>query len=474
MPTGDALIVGQPNGADGLTQLLAQNTEDQTFNETVVLSVRPAPVNPGSVEFLRKTVDGIHGISNRGGTGVLGVAGDTVGQGPIGTGVIGVGGVSVGESKGGPGAFGAGGGSKSTDEGGVGVVGKGGERNGVGVVGVGVGEADGVVGICGADDTQASKSGVIGFNGAKGPGVAGFNTANTAGGAGVAGESTAGDGVVGACHADDKSGVVGFNSAGGPGVAGFNTGFGAGPGIVGDSTAGDGVVGTSRVRHKSGVIGRNLGEGPAVAGFCVSKGVAILGVAPSSASHPGAIVAGDGTLAGRFVGGVVVEGAEIIVGSLVVLGLKSAAVPHADGSHRLLYSVESPESWFEDFGEGKLVKGKATVRLAKDFAAVVKTKNYHVFLNAYGDSNGLYVTRRVAGGFEVREQNRGTASLTFSYRVVAKRKDVTATRLLKVKFPKTTRPKLESRLPRVQLPKIKARTFESISRIPSIPSKKKR
>ena len=46
-----------------------------------------------------------------------------------------------------------------------------------------------------------------------------------------------------------------------------------------------------------------------------------------------------------------------------------AAVSHPDGSHRLLYSLESPESWFEDFGEARLVDGKAEVRLDPDFAA---------------------------------------------------------------------------------------------------------
>jgi len=34
----------------------------------------------------------------------------------------------------------------------------------------------------------------------------------------------------------------------------------------------------------------------------------------------------------------------------VIGGPKSAAVPHPDGTLRRLYCVESPESWFEDFG----------------------------------------------------------------------------------------------------------------------------
>ena len=65
---------------------------------------------------------------------------------------------------------------------------------------------------------------------------------------------------------------------------------------------------------------------------------------------------------------------------VVVGGAKSAAVPHPDGSHRLLYCVESPESWFEDFGEGQLACGKAEVTINPDFAAVADMEKYHVFV----------------------------------------------------------------------------------------------
>src|SRR5262249_37783980 len=105
------------------------------------------------------------------------------------------------------------------------------------------------------------------------------------------------------------------------------------------------------------------------------------------------------------------------------------------GFHRLLYCMESPECWYEDFGEAKLSKGKAKVMLAADFASAVDTNQYHVFLTAYGDSNGLFVSKRTAKGFEVREQNGGSSTIRFSYRIVSHRKDVTAKRMAKVKLP---------------------------------------
>jgi hypothetical protein len=45
-------------------------------------------------------------------------------------------------------------------------------------------------------------------------------------------------------------------------------------------------------------------------------------------------------------------------------------------------------------------------------------------LTPEGDSRGLYIRKRSASGFEVREQQGGRSSLTFSYRVVARRFDL--------------------------------------------------
>jgi hypothetical protein len=85
--------------------------------------------------------------------------------------------------------------------------------------------------------------------------------------------------------------------------------------------------------------------------------------------------------------------------------------------------MESPESWIEDFGTRQLVDGKAEVRLDPDFAAVVQTDAYHVFLTGHDEqADALVVTSRGAGGFTVTERRGGTSSGTFSYRVVARPK----------------------------------------------------
>ena len=111
---------------------------------------------------------------------------------------------------------------------------------------------------------------------------------------------------------------------------------------------------------------------------------------------------------------------------------KSAYVQHPDGSQRRLYCHETPEPYFEDVGRAQLINGHAQVRLDQDFAAIVRSDNYHVYLTPEADSKGLYVTAVSATGFEVREQQAGTSSLPFSYRIMARRKDMAGPRFERV------------------------------------------
>src|SRR5262249_45734925 len=101
---------------------------------------------------------------------------------------------------------------------------------------------------------------------------------------------------------------------------------------------------------------------------------------------------------------------------------KRAVVPFPDGTQRVLHCMESPEPWFEDFGAARLRRGRATVKLDADFAKVIKRGDYKVFLTLEGDCRGLYVRRKSAANFEVRELMGGKSSVAFSYRVVGRRK----------------------------------------------------
>jgi hypothetical protein len=87
----------------------------------------------------------------------------------------------------------------------------------------------------------------------------------------------------------------------------------------------------------------------------------------------------------------------------------------------------------EDFGSGSVVDGKAVVSLDPAFAATVSgDASYKVFITPNGDSNGLYVTAKTASGFEVHESKGGTSSLSFDYRIVAKRAGYEGQRMVDV------------------------------------------
>ena len=101
-----------------------------------------------------------------------------------------------------------------------------------------------------------------------------------------------------------------------------------------------------------------------------------------------------------------------------------------------MYAVEAPDSWFEDVGRAQLRHGAARVAIDPDFATVSGlADDYHVFLTPEGQSNGLYVTGRSLGGFEVREQEEGNAEISFSYRIMTRRTDVRTKRLEPIELP---------------------------------------
>jgi len=120
----------------------------------------------------------------------------------------------------------------------------------------------------------------------------------------------------------------------------------------------------------------------------------------------------------------------IVHSNFVATGSKSSAVDTASHGKRLMYAIESPENWFEDFGTGKLSKGKAIIELEPIFAQTVSVESeYHVFLTPRQDCGGLYVVNQTARGFEVREAKGGRGNFSFDYRIVAKRRGYEKIRL---------------------------------------------
>jgi hypothetical protein len=222
-------------------------------------------------------------------------------------------------------------------------------------------------------------------------------------------------GIYGTSTGINSYGVYGINSSnigvyGNGGSVGVE---GVGPiGVYGSSNAGTGVYGTGTT---NGLYGHSL----------ISGAKAIYGEAFGGA--------GNNNYAGYFDGNVRIDG------NFSVSGTKSAVVNTKDYGNRLLYAVESPENWFEDFGTGQLVNGTAFISIEPIFAQTVNlSEDYHVFLTPVCETAILtFVTQKTSTGFSVSgvTLDNQPSQCSFDYRIVAKRLGYEDTRLAEQDMP---------------------------------------
>jgi hypothetical protein len=119
--------------------------------------------------------------------------------------------------------------------------------------------------------------------------------------------------------------------------------------------------------------------------------------------------------------------------NLVCAGSITTAVQAGNTKKVAMYSLQSPESWLEDFGSGELSAGRTVIALDPTFAGTIDgAGDYHIFLTPNGDCKGLYVEAKTAAGFVVRELGGGSSNVAFDFRVVAKRRGYETIRLADV------------------------------------------
>jgi hypothetical protein len=405
--TGDALTAG--NAFTETSRFVLKNTSG-------TVSAPPYSTSGGDAAVFQATDGsiGVIGSGYGGGSGIYGTS--DRGAGAV-KGVINP--DSTPGLNGGYGVFG-----QVNNDNGTGVYGKANVTSGFGLFG----EANGVGGT-GVHGDAVGGTGIYGFSGSSGapstttPNAGVFGTGARTGAFGFS-AGTNGVGVLGQCDGTSGTGVYGVSVNGFPiiglvtgansvnaGVLGLGT---KGPGIQGQATTGHGLVGTTSATD---------GQHAALIGAVQpgSNAIALRGSVPASATG----------FAGVFDGDVTINGALRVYGSP-----KNAAVKHPDGSYRLLYCTESPESWFEDFGKATLKDGKTDVAFDPDFAALIHTDDYYVFPVSHdAASNGLAVTAHRPDGFAVEEHGGGKSNGMFSYRIVAKRKDIKGERLAKIAAP---------------------------------------
>lgn len=93
---------------------------------------------------------------------------------------------------------------------------------------------------------------------------------------------------------------------------------------------------------------------------------------------------------------------------------------------KVMFAPEAPEVLFEDYGTSKLINGKVSVKIDPIFAKNIVVNNQHplkVFIQLEGDCKGVYVTNKTQNGFTVKELQGGNSNVSFSWHIVANRKD---------------------------------------------------
>jgi len=217
---------------------------------------------------------------------------------------------------------------------------------------------------------------------------------------------------------------------------------GSGKGIMGVNTGNSGTYDTYyQANGAAGVWGDTSATGVAGAGIAAVAGTADNAPAAffeNSSSKFSAVEAyntgGGSGLFKVFKASTAVGTCGIGDGDLSCTGQMKSLVTTGGGARKVeTYTMQSPENWMEDFGSGALERGVAVVKIDPAFAETVSADvSYHVFITPNGDAEALYVINKTATSFEVRESKGGTSSLTFDYRIVAKRRGYEAQRLTDV------------------------------------------
>ena len=94
------------------------------------------------------------------------------------------------------------------------------------------------------------------------------------------------------------------------------------------------------------------------------------------------------------------------------------------------YSSSSTEATVNKSGKGQLSGGRASVSFDAGFAALLsKEEDPIVTITPIGNCNGIHIVSITKEGFEVEENNNGTASIAFTYIVMGKRVDASSATL---------------------------------------------
>jgi hypothetical protein len=202
------------------------------------------------------------------------------------------------------------------------------------------------------------------------------------------------------------------------------------------SGAGTGIVG---VGNGLGVY-TTLGRGSGIAGTGLTIGTA--GFATSGLSG----TAGVPTAGGYFENALGATSINVYVAAyngttqfkILGSGTVSTIVKDINENNVIMFSTESPEVLFQDYGSGQLQNGFAHITLDPVFSKnilISETTPLRVFIQLEGDCNGVYVSNKNKTGFDVYELKNGNSNTSFTYTVIGNRADEPGSKYAGIRFP---------------------------------------
>ena len=234
---------------------------------------------------------------------------------------------------------------------------------------------------------------------------------------GLATTSASGTGVVGAGNSSATVSTL----AGGSG--GAFTGATAGVyGYASTASNGTGVIG---VGNNGAVQTDANGSGGAFSGSTD----AVYAYATSTSQGAAAIKTYNAATAGNVYVNYLSDGALGSAGTsykIIGTGTVSTIVKDINNKTVALHAPEAPEIYFEDYGEGLLINGKAHINIDPVFTKNILVNEKHplrVFVQLYGDCKGVFVSNTSANGFDVTELQGGTSNTPFQWHIVCNRAD---------------------------------------------------
>jgi hypothetical protein len=107
-------------------------------------------------------------------------------------------------------------------------------------------------------------------------------------------------------------------------------------------------------------------------------------------------------------------------------GTVSTTARGVDGERVVLHCTEAPEIYFEDYGQGQLVNGKAHILIDPIIVKNITVNDKHplrVYIQLEDDCNGVFVTNKKSDSFDVIELSSGNSNAKFQYHIVGNRAD---------------------------------------------------